>query len=100
MEIDVVIPVAPKDYPKLSPCIQNIVTHSLTPIKTIYIVSEDHSALDGLSVEKPLMHVKDSSFPFTKEDIVTIFSRKSCVYSHSSWYYQQLLKFYIFRVRL
>lgn len=98
MEIDVVIPVAPKDYAKLPSCIQNILNHSLTPIHKIYIVSESDSALIGLPNDISLGHVKDSDFPFTKEDIEIIFAEKNCFYSHSSWYYQQLLKFYIYRV--
>lgn len=98
MKIDVVIPVAPKDYAKLSSCVRNILNHSLTPIHRIYIVSEDDSALSELSVGTSLIHVKDSDFPFTKRDIETVFAEKNCFYSHSSWYYQQLLKFYIYRV--
>lgn len=98
MEIDIVIPVAAKDYPKLSSCVQSIITHSLTPIRKIHVISESDIALIGLSVKQPLVHIKDADFPFTKEDIEALFAKKGCVYAHSSWYYQQLLKFYIFRV--
>lgn len=98
MKIDVVIPVAPKDYAKLALCVENILNYSLTPIHKIYIISEDDSSLTGLPFEEKLIHVKDSDFPFTKEDIESVFAEKNCFYSHSSWYYQQLLKFYIYRV--
>lgn len=98
MKIDVVIPVAPKDSRKLAACVQNIIDHSLTPIHKIYIVSESDAALIGLPDKTSVDHVKDEEFPFTKEAIEKIFTQKNCAYSHGSWYYQQLLKFYTHQV--
>jgi hypothetical protein len=98
IKIDVVVPLALKDIPKLQICIENLVAHSLTPIRNIYIISNNNIILNNLFIDKPLIWVNEAEFPFTKEDIENIFKSKQCMYQHTSWYYQQLLKFYIFRV--
>lgn len=96
--IDVVIPVAPKDYEKLGLCIEHLVAHSQNPIRNIYVISANTTGLENLSVNIQVLWVNESQYPFTKQDIEAQLTNAEGVYLPISWYYQQMLKFYIFRV--
>lgn len=97
MEIDIVVPVAPKDLPKLPACLQGIARHSRTAIRRIHVLSQQAPTLEPLPGGVPVHHVPESSFPFTKEDICRALEERGCRYPNGGWYYQQLLKLYVFR---
>lgn len=95
--IDVVILVAVKDTDKVHGCLAGILRNSLNPIRRVYIVTPEKFALDsslGLHVD----WVLDAEFPFSLDDLRVILSAKGSTHENASWYYQQLLKFYAFRV--
>ncbi|GES76665.1 hypothetical protein RCL2_000406400 [Rhizophagus clarus] len=100
--MDVVIPVALKDKIKLKRSLQGILENSLTPINKVYIISNNENILKDLlnnnKTNVKIIFIPETQFPFSKEDIKEILHRKKSKYNHSTWYYQQLLKFYIFRV--
>ncbi|NEQ36797.1 MAG: hypothetical protein F6K40_11115 [Okeania sp. SIO3I5] len=95
--IDIVIPVAAKDIPKLKICITSIIANSLTPIQNIYIVTNQDIIKKNLYFDERVIWINESEYPFTLKDIEMTFKKKSTQYQNSSWYYQQLLKFYIFQ---
>ena len=98
--MDVVIPVAVKDIPKLLPCVRQLFQHSRTPIRNVYVVARSAPEfVSSLSrdVGKQLIGVEEREFPFTKEGVEAILVEKGCPYGSGSWYYQQLLKLYAFR---
>src|ERR1043166_6659642 len=99
--MDVVIPVALKDKIKLKKSLQGILENSLTPINKVYIISNNENILKDLlnnthKTNVKIIFIPETQFPFTKEDIKRILYRKKSKYNHGTWYYQQLLKFYIF----
>ncbi|CAG8499648.1 16934_t:CDS:1 [Cetraspora pellucida] len=100
--MDVVIPVAIKDKIKLQKCLQGILENSLTPINNVYIISNNENILKDLlnnnSTDVKIIFISEAHFPFSKEDIKRVLDWKKSEYNHATWYYQQLLKFYIFRV--
>lgn len=96
MQIDVIIPVAAKDLPKLPLCLSGIGKHSKTTIRRIYILSPQEIELPALQDGIPVHYVSEALFPFTKDDISRAVEGKGG-YANGSWYYQQLLKLYIFR---
>ncbi|NET72777.1 MAG: hypothetical protein F6K62_18155 [Sphaerospermopsis sp. SIO1G2] len=95
--IDVVIPLAYKDIPKLSICIASITANSLTPIKNIYILANQDIIKKNLYLNERVIWIDESEYPFTLKDIEMILHERNTLYQNSSWYYQQLLKFYIFQ---
>ncbi|CAG8556834.1 1077_t:CDS:1 [Dentiscutata erythropus] len=100
--MDVVIPVAIKDKIKLKKCLQGILENSLTPINKVYIISNNENILkdllNNITINGKIIFISETHFPFSKEDIKRILYWKKSKYNHATWYYQQLLKFYIFRV--
>ena len=98
--MDVIIPVAPKDYPKLTGCIDGIVRSSLTPIRHVYIVARRESEPPHLRqvAGRPVFWIDEASYPFTIDHIAQLLARKGSIHHHASWYYQQLLKLYVYRV--
>ena len=104
--IDVVIPVAMKDLPKLAVCVDKILANSLTPIRNIYIVApqtvvstmESQQAIQFAHPKQSgVIWVDEATYPFTLRDIKNRLLGKNNLYNNSSWYYQQLLKFYCFK---
>ena len=96
--IDIVIPVASKDIHKLTICITSIIANSLTPIQNIYIVTNQNIIKKNLYFDERVIWINESKYAFTFKDIEMIFQKKNSQYQNSSWYYQQLLKFYIFQI--
>jgi hypothetical protein len=98
--MDVVIPVAPKDKVKLKKSLQGILDNSLTPIHNVYIIANDKSILDNLNIRTnvKIIFIAEDRFPFSKKDIEKILHQKQSKHPHTSWYYQQLLKFYVFKI--
>lgn len=94
--IDVVIPIAAKDLPKLPICIRQLSNNSLTPINKIYIVTQQFICQQKRHLEQSVVWIPEESYSFSLVDIKTWLINKGNKYSNSSWYYQQLLKFYIF----
>jgi hypothetical protein len=97
MSIDIVVPVAPKDFSKLPSCLRGIAQHSQTAIRRIYVLSQQAPVLDPLPGGIPVHHAPESWFPFTKQDISRALEARGCPYPSGCWYYQQLLKLYVFR---
>ncbi|CAG8613551.1 23312_t:CDS:1 [Gigaspora margarita] len=99
--MDVVIPVALKDKIKLKKSLQGILENSLTPINKIYIISNNKNILENLlndnKINIKIIFIPETQFPFSKKDIKRILDQKKSKYNHATWYYQQLLKLYIFR---
>jgi Family of unknown function (DUF6492) len=98
--IDVVIPVAPKDYPKLERSLLGILENSRTPIRGVFLIAADDSALKYLNADlsPKVSVVKEREMPFTKRDIAGLLEERGATANQASWYYQQLLKFYVFQV--
>lgn len=94
-EIDVIMPVAPKDKAKAGHSLKGILQNSLNPIRNIYIVTPGKFALEGFD-NVSLHWILDAEFPFSVNDIRNVFQTKNSSYENASWYYQQLLKFYAF----
>lgn len=98
MKLDVVIPATPKNYPKLLRSVTGIFTNSLNTINKIYIIAKDTEILTQFEANQLVQLLQESCFPFTKSDIQAILKQKCSFYDHASWYYQKLLKFYVFEV--
>jgi hypothetical protein len=98
--IDVVIPVAPKDYPKLERSVLGILKNSRTPIRGVFLIAADDGALKYLNADlsPKVSVVKEREMPFTKRDIAELLEERGATAKQASWYYQQLLKFYVFQV--
>jgi len=98
--IDICIPAAPKDYAKLGRCVRGVLESSETPIARVFLVAQDDEPLAALdtSVAKAVSVVKERDFPFTKGDIAQLLEQQGASNRHASWYYQQLLKLYVFEV--
>lgn len=98
--IDVVIPVAPKDYPKLQASLLGILENSRTPIRGVFLIAADDNVLKYLNADlsRGVSVVKEREMPFSKDDIAELFEQQGATAKHASWYYQQLLKFYVFQV--
>ena len=96
--IDVVIPVAVKDLLKLSTCVEKILTNSLTPINKIYVVTQKEICQNNRLCDRAVSWIDEASYPFSLGDIKACLQYKNSQYNNSSWYYQQLLKFYSFEV--
>lgn len=96
MEIDVVIPVAAKDLPKLPFCLHGIAKHSKPAIRRIYVLSPQEITLPPTQNGVPVQYLSEAAFPFTKQNICNAIERRGG-YQNGSWYYQQLLKLYVFR---
>lgn len=98
--IDLVIPVAYKDKAVLKRCLEGVLQNSVTPISKIYIISKTKKILNDLKLQtdKEIIFVSEDLFPFSKKDIEVFLKKRRSKYRHASWYYQQLLKFYAFKV--
>lgn len=92
------ITLAVKDLDKLTICLKQIFQNSLTPINKIYVVTKQDICQQKLHFEQPIVWIAEETYPFRLADIEDFFKKKGNQYRNSSWYYQQLLKFYIFEV--
>lgn len=85
---DIVIPVGPNEINKIHEQLQYTKKHVIG-FRNIYIICYDPNALiDGCIM------VKESDFPFTVADVVSVFARYQGKCNRNHWYYQQLLKLY------
>lgn len=96
MFIDVVIPVAVKDKDKLYFSLSSLLTNSLTPIRHVYLISSSNQL--EFTNQKNVKIILEEQFPFTLKDLEDILKSKGSIHPHASWYYQQLLKLYVFEV--
>lgn len=83
MVIDVVIPTCIKDLSTLEIVIANARKY-VQNVGNIYVISDKPYTQNAI-------HIPESSFPFTKGDVEAIIPLP-----RHSWYYQQLLKLYVF----
>lgn len=101
-KIDVVIIVALKDEDKLEKCVSGILKNSKTPINKVFIVAENLTILDSLSSanknNEKIIGLSERIYPFSKHDIIEQLAKQGSHPDNASWYYQQLLKFYVFDV--
>ena len=100
LPIDIAIPVAEKDYEKLAISLPAILAHSKNPIRRVYIIARNdgYRACLPASVAQQTVLIDEAHFPFGKNDIAELLREKGSAHGHASWYYQQLLKFYVFTV--
>lgn len=101
-KIDVVILVALKDKDKLEKSVSGILKNSKTPINKVFIVAENLTILDSLSSanknNEKIVGLSETIYPFSKHDIEALLAKKGSHHDNASWYYQQILKFYVFDV--
>lgn len=101
-KMDVVIPVALKDKDKLEICVDGILKNSMNPINKVFIVTESIDILESLTWDKKcsekVVVISEEIYPFSKRDIEKLFIGKQLNRKPVSWYYQQLLKLYVFDV--
>ena len=100
-ELDVVIPVAPKDMTKLGRCLDGLFRNCHTPIRQVYVVAPVEPELGPLGPlgpmgPGPITWVPDAAFPFSVSDVRELLEGKGSVHDHASWYFQQLLKLHVF----
>lgn len=87
-QFDAVIPFHPKDSSILPYCIAGLQKNA-KGLRNIYIISaEEPDDLDGA------IWIPETIFPFSKTDVVSIIRSTN---GREGWYYQQLLKLYVFR---
>ncbi len=91
-----VIPVAEKDLIKLPICVEYIINHLLTPLRNIYIISAIGKFPFTVMKGKTIHWIDERAFPFSAEEINETLLGKKCFFGHAFYYYQQLLKLYIF----
>lgn len=103
--IDVMIPLAEKDLPFLRQAVLGLLCNSATPIRRVYVVIQESlasrkSLLLKLipSVNPEIVFINENKYPFSIVEIRDILLKNGSKYNHASWYYQQLLKLYSFRV--
>jgi hypothetical protein len=84
---DVFICYHPKDEMTFSHCLTTVRMH-LQDAKTIYVISKDKPD------EEDIVWIPESSYPFAKEDVAQIITGNTRI----GWYYQQLLKMYLYKV--
>lgn len=96
--IDVAVPVAPKDYAKLGRCLSGVLQSSETAIGNVYLITTDDKALGHLDVDiaRRVTVVRERDMPFTKGDVEQLLEQAGASRRQASWYYQQLLKLYVF----
>jgi hypothetical protein len=85
---DAVIPFHPKDAEVLSYCIAGL-RYNVKGLRHIYVVSKEPPDEDDI------LWIPESLFPFTKADVAAIIQSTT---GREGWYFQQLLKLYIFEV--
>ena len=97
-EIDIFMPVAPKDAFKAQHSLRGILDNCLNPIRNIYIATPERFELKELEAEEGVnLHwILDAEFPFSVQDLRDVFLERHSTWENASWYYQQLLKFYVF----
>lgn len=83
MPIDVVIPTCIKDLSTLEIVIANARKY-VQDVGNIYVISDKPYTQSAI-------HIPEESFPFTKADVEAVIPLP-----RHSWYYQQLLKLYVF----
>lgn len=91
IRFDIVIVAHSKDKDTLKICIERIKKH-IKNYKNIYLISKEN-----FLPNESIKWVNEKLFPFTKKDISDILSNACPPYRHG-WYYQQLLKLYIYRI--
>eukprot|EP01084_Bolivina_argentea_P150252 262403_1 len=103
IDIDVAIPVATKDYTILSHCINNLLKYSLTKINTIWIISSNNitvNIINNINISYYSTNIEwineDTSYPFKLSDIKKHLFKRGSQFKHETWYFQQLLKLYVF----
>lgn len=96
MFIDVVIPIAVKDTEKLINSLSSLLLNCSTPIRHVYLIcsSSQLNFTNRLNVKIVL----EKQFPFALKDLEHALNAKGSTHPHATWYYQQLLKLYVFDV--
>ena len=96
-QIDVVIPAAAKDVFKLPICIEQLIANSLTPIRNIYVVTKPELFnLNSASAHR-VTWIDEATYPFSVKDVTERMKARNNLHNNGSWYYQQLLKLYMFK---
>jgi hypothetical protein len=85
---DVFLCFHPKDQLIFDYCLPSIRKY-LSEANTIYVVSEEKPETD-----ETIVWIPETSYPFQKKDVERFITRKERI----GWYYQQLLKMYMYEV--
>jgi len=83
--VDIVIPTCQKDLETL----EIVISHAkkyIQNIGKIYVISDKNYTSNAI-------HIPETSFPFSKDDVYKYISHFRC-----HWYYQQLLKLYVYKI--
>jgi GR25 family glycosyltransferase involved in LPS biosynthesis len=91
---DIVFVCHSKDKDNLLKCYESIKKY-LCHYNNFYLIAKENY----LSKYNEVIFIDENLFPFNKDDIKYIISNKCPVYKYG-WYYQQLLKLYIFKIVL
>jgi hypothetical protein len=99
-KLDVVIPIAPKDLNKLLNCITSIVSNCTDKIRYIFVICP-HALTKEIHKDGQVIAIDEELFPFSKRQITALMNSiagNKIVFSNTGWYFQQLLKLYVFRI--
>lgn len=88
-QFDAIIPYHCKDAPILPYCIEGL-RRNTQGLRNIYILSKEEPE----DIEN-IIWIPESTFPFSFEDVIIHISSTN---GRHGWYYQQLLKFYAYRI--
>ncbi len=105
IQIDVMMPVARKDMDMMHTALKDLIRYSKTKIRRIYIVWQgpekegDPEPEIKLCAKQPeIFFIHEKVYPFTIDQINKKLQTSKTGNNHGSWYYQQLLKLYSFRI--
>eukprot|EP01083_Nonionella_stella_P059742 156390_1 len=98
--MDVVIPVAGKDYIKLEHTIHYLLKYSSANINKIWIISKQNITVRTNTTKdwKIKWIDENTMYPFKLSDIQQLLSHRGSKLDHATWHFQQLLKLYIFQL--
>lgn len=95
-EIDVLVPVAPKDLRNVGACIAQLVRHSRNPIRAIHLVTAARPPAD-LSRDVPIVWIDEAALEPSRAQVAAALADAGCPHENASWYFQQLTKLCCFR---
>jgi len=87
-ELDVLIPVAPKDAESVRLCIDSVLRHCRNPIRAVHVVARSPVA----STDGRVRWVDESAVSPGIGEIEAALREAGSVHANASWYFQQLLK--------
>ncbi|WP_394845405.1 DUF6492 family protein [Pendulispora brunnea] len=101
-EIDVLVPVAPKDTRNVAACIGHLLRHSRNPIRAIHLVAPASLPANvptpaALSRDIPIVWIDEAALEPSRAQVEAALAEAGCRHENASWYFQQLTKLSCFR---